>query len=67
MAIAAIIDERGLKRRLDARHFRQVDVAPKLLSLRGLEIKLFDTIAAQDDHPGFFRMGRVDEHLVGHF
>ena len=27
VAIAAVIDERGLQRRLDARHLRQIDVA----------------------------------------
>ena len=27
VAIAAIFDEGGLKRRLDARHFRQIDIA----------------------------------------
>ena len=27
VAVAAVIDERGLQRRLDARHFRQIDVA----------------------------------------
>jgi hypothetical protein len=37
-----------------------------LLALRGLEIEFFDAVAAQDDHPGFLRMGRVDEHFVGH-
>ena len=27
VAIAAVIDESGLQRRLDARHFRQIDIA----------------------------------------
>ena len=27
VAIAAIVDESGLQRRLDARHFRQIDIA----------------------------------------
>jgi hypothetical protein len=37
-----------------------------LLALRGLEIKLFDAIAADHDDPGLFRVGGIDQHLVGH-
>ncbi len=66
VTIAAVIDKSSLQRRLDARHFRQINVAPKLLTLRGLEVEFLDAIAAQNDHPGLFRMGRVDEHFVGH-
>ena len=33
VAIAAVIDERGLQRRLDARHLRQIDVAAKLFTV----------------------------------
>ena len=67
VAIAAVVDEGGLQRRLDARHLRQIDVASELFTLRGLEVEFLDAIAAQDDHPGFLRMGRVDEHFVGHW
>src|SRR6202522_2126522 len=66
VTVAAVIDESGLQRRLDARHFRHTHVAPKLLTLRGLEVEFLDAIAAQNDYPGLFRMGRVDEHFVGH-
>ena len=67
VAIAAVVDERGLQRRLDARHLRQIDVAAELLTVCGLEVEFLDAIAAQNDHPGLLGMGRVDEHFVGHF
>jgi hypothetical protein len=38
-----------------------------LFALGGLEIKFFDAIAADHDNPGLFRVGSIDQHLVGHF
>src|ERR1700755_2545831 len=35
--------------------------------MRGFKVELLDAVAAQHDHPGFFRMGRVDKHFVGHW
>jgi hypothetical protein len=67
MAVAAIFDEGGLQRRLDARDFGQIDVSAQLLALGGLEIKFFDAIAADHNDPGLFRVGGVDQHFVGHF
>jgi hypothetical protein len=32
----------------------------------GFEVEFFDAVATQHDHPGFLRMGGVDEHFVGH-
>jgi hypothetical protein len=32
----------------------------------GFEIEFFNAAAAQDDHPGFLRVRRIDEHLIGH-
>jgi hypothetical protein len=66
VAISAVVDEGGLQRRLDARHLGQIDVAAKLLTAGGLEIEFLDTMAAQNNHPGLLRMGRIDEHFVGH-
>jgi hypothetical protein len=66
MAVAAVIDECRLKGRLNARYLRQIDVATKLFTLRGLEVEFLDAIAAQYDHPGLLGMGRVDEHFVRH-
>jgi hypothetical protein len=66
VAIAAIVDEGGLQRRLDPRDLGQIDIAAKLLTARRLEVEFFDTVAAQNNHPGLLRMGRIDEHFVGH-
>ena len=66
VAIAAVVDEGGLQRRLDARHLGQIDVAAKLFTVGRLEVEFLDPVAAQNDHPGLFRMGRIDEHFVGH-
>jgi len=67
MAIAAIFDEGCLERWLDPRDLGEIDIAAKLPALGGLEIKLFDAIAADHDDPGLFRVGGIDQHLVGHF
>ncbi|MGA7804066.1 MAG: hypothetical protein WCB02_05510 [Bradyrhizobium sp.] len=67
VAVAAIFDERRLKRWLDPRDLGEVDVAAQLLALGGLEVKFLDAIAADHDNPGLFRMGSVDQHFVWHF
>jgi hypothetical protein len=67
VTVAAIFDEGRLQRRLYARDLGEVDVAAQLLALGGLEIKLFDAIAADHDYPGLFRVGGIDQHFVGHF
>ena len=66
VAVAAVIDERRLQRRFDARDLGEIDVTAQLLAVSGLEVEFFDAVAAQDDHPGLLRMGRVDQHFVGH-
>ncbi|GLH75242.1 hypothetical protein SSBR45G_01500 [Bradyrhizobium sp. SSBR45G] len=66
MAVAAILDEGGLQRRLNTRDLRQVDVAAELLALGSLEVKFLDAVAADDNDPGLFRVGSIDQHLVGH-
>jgi hypothetical protein len=67
VAVAAIFDKGRLKRRLHARDLGEVDVATKLFALSGLEIKLFDAIAADHNNPGLLRVGGIDKHFVGHF
>ena len=66
VAIAAVVDEGGLQRRLYPRHLGEIDIAAKLSTVRRLEVEFLDTIAAQNHHPGLLRMGRIDEHFVGH-
>jgi hypothetical protein len=67
VAIAAIFNEGGLQRGLNAGDLRQIDIAAQLFALGGLEIKLFDAVAADHDHPGLFRVGGIDQHFVGHW
>jgi hypothetical protein len=67
VAVATVFDEGGLQRGLYARHLGEIDVSAQLLALGGLEIKLFDSIAADNDDPGLFRVGSIDQHFVGHF
>ena len=67
MAIAAVVDEGRLQRRLNARDFGEIDITAKLFAVGALEIEFFDAIAAQHDDPGLLRVGRVDQHFVGHW
>ena len=66
VAVAAVVDEGGLQRRLDPRHLGQIDVAAKLFTVGRLEVEFLDPVAAQNHHPGLLRVGRIDEHFVGH-
>ncbi|WP_429022657.1 hypothetical protein [Bradyrhizobium sp. I1.14.4] len=67
VTVAAILDEGSLQRRLYARNLGEVNIAAQLLALGGLEVKLFDAIATDHNDPGLFRVGGIDQHLVGHF
>jgi hypothetical protein len=67
MAVAAIFNEGRLQRRFYARDLGEIDVSAKLFALGGLEVKLFDSIAADHNDPGLFRVGGIDQHFVGHF
>ena len=67
VAVAAIFDERRLQRRFYACDLGEIDIATELLALGGLEIKFFDAVAADHNDPGLFRVGSIDQHLVGHF
>jgi len=67
VTVAAILDEGCLQGWFYARDFGEVDIAAQLFALGGLEIKLFDSIAADHNDPGLFRVGGVDQHFVGHF
>jgi hypothetical protein len=67
VTVAAILDEGRLQRWLYPRDLGEIDVAPQLFALGGLEIKLFDAVAANHNDPGLFRVGSIDQHFVGHF
>ena len=64
--VSAVFHERRLQRRLYPRYLGKVDVAFELFFCLGLVIELFKTVPVNDDHPGFFRMGGVDQHSFGH-
>ncbi len=66
MAVAAIVDEGGLERRLDPGYLGEIDITAELAAAGGLEIEFLDPVAAKHDHPGLLRMGRIDKHLVWH-
>ena len=66
VAVAAVIDEGRLQRRFDPGDLGEIDVTAKLLAVGAFEVEFLDPVATQNDHPGFFRVGRVDEHFVGH-
>ncbi|WP_305728012.1 hypothetical protein [Bradyrhizobium sp. WSM3983] len=66
VAVAAIFNEGGLERGFDPCDLGEVDIPAQLLALRGLEVKLFDAIAADHDDPGLLRVSSIDQHLVGH-
>jgi hypothetical protein len=67
VTVAAVLDEGRLQRWLYARDLGEIDIAAQLFALGGLEIKLFDAVAADHDDPGLFRVGSIDQHFVGHF
>ncbi len=66
VTVAAVFDESGLKRRLDPRYLREVDIAAELAAGGGLEVEFLDPAAAHHHDPGLLRVGGVDEHLIGH-
>ncbi len=66
VAVAAIIDERGLERGFDPRHLGEIDIPLELFPLGRFEIKFLDTVAFDDGHAGLFPVARVDQHAHGH-
>jgi hypothetical protein len=66
VAVAAIIHEGRLQRRLDPGHLGKVDVALDLPLGGALEIEVDEMVFIEHDHPGLFGVGRVDQHALGH-
>ena len=64
VAVAAVVDEGRLQRRLDARHLGQIDVAAQQLAGGQLVVELLYPAVAQHHDPGFLRVRGIDEHLV---
>ena len=66
VAIAAVIDERRLQRRFNARYLGEIDVAAELSLVPGFEVKVFDLTVRNDGHPSFLLVGSVDQHELAH-
>ena len=66
VTVATVVDEGRLQRGLYACDLGEIDISAQLSAMRQLEIKFLDPISAQHHHTGFLRVGRVDEHFVGH-
>ena len=66
VAVAAIFDERRLKRRFDANDLGEVDIALEGLAAGGFEIEFFKSCSIDDDDPCFFRVTRINEHTPCH-
>ena len=66
VAIATIVDERRLQRRLDPGDFRKIDIAFQPVLGGRLEIKFVKLGAIHHNHPGLFPVGSVYEHAFGH-
>jgi hypothetical protein len=66
VAIAAILDERRLQRRFDPCYLREIDIAFERASARNLDVKFFQLLSVDHRNPGFFRVGGVDQHNLGH-
>ncbi len=67
VAVAAVVDERRLQRRLNARHLGEIDVAPQEFAGSRFVVELLYTAAAEHHNPGFLGVGGIDKHFaVGH-
>ena len=66
MAVAAVIDEGGLQRRLDACHFRKIDIAADLFLVFGFEVEFFYAVSAYDNDARLFSVRRIDKHFLCH-
>ena len=64
--VAAIFDERRLQAGFDPDDLGEVDVALELLLRRGLYVVIVEPVTVEDDDARLFRVGRVDQHTLGH-
>jgi hypothetical protein len=65
VAVAAVFDECGLQRRLNARHLGKVYAAAQKFAGGTFIVKFFYAALLEYHDPGLFRVGGIDEHLVG--
>ncbi len=66
VAIAAVVDEGRLERRLHSRYLCQVDVAADLFLVFRFEVEFFYAVPANDNDARLFRVRRIDKHFLCH-
>ncbi len=66
VAVAAVLDEGRLQRRLNARHLGEIDIPSELFAVLALEIELFNTGPIDHHDTRLFGVCGVDQHLLGH-
>ena len=66
LAVSSVFNEGRLQGRLHARYLGKINIAFERSFGGGLEIKFFDLLSVENDHPGFFRVACIDEHTLGH-
>ena len=66
VAVAAVIDEGRLQRRLDPGDLGEVDVAGELPLVQRLEVEFLDPVPVHHHDAGLFRVGGVDQHFLCH-
>jgi hypothetical protein len=66
VAVAAILHEGRLQRRLDARHLGEIDISLKRFAGGAFEIEFFNAASAGHHNAGFLALAGVDEHLAAH-
>jgi hypothetical protein len=66
VAVAAILDERRLKRRFDAGYLREIDISFERASAGDLDVKFFQLPSVRHRDPSFLRVGGVDQHDLCH-
>ena len=64
VAVAAIVHERRLQRRFDARHLREIDVAAKKFARGRFVVELLYPAVAKNHDPSFLGVRGIDKHLV---
>ena len=64
VAVAAVVDEGRLQRRLNARHLGEIDIAAQQFAGGDFEVEFLYPAVAQHHDPGLLGMRGIDKHLV---
>ena len=66
MAIAAIVNERSLKRWFDPCYFCEIYISGELPFVFGFKVKFLNLVSVNHHDAGLFRVGGIDKHFLGH-